>query len=141
MKHANRNGQAIVEFAMVLVLLLILLMGMAELSLVLYDQAVITNAAREGARAGVASPNIWMSEADIRTNIVAPAVENYCQGNMMGFPVAAPAVTVNKIPRGGDLVTLMVTVTYDYDWLVLPSFVTLANPLKLSATAQMRFEY
>lgn len=41
------------EFALVLPVLLLILFGIIEFGLVMFDQAVITNASREGARAGI----------------------------------------------------------------------------------------
>jgi len=49
----NERGASAVEFALVLPLLLILLFGIIEFSIILYDKAMITNASREGARAGI----------------------------------------------------------------------------------------
>ena len=50
----NRSrGVAAVEFALVMPVLLFLFIGMVEFGIMLFDQAVITNAAREGARWGV----------------------------------------------------------------------------------------
>ena len=51
-KINNQNGAALVEFAIVLPVLLMLIFEMIEFSLLLYDKAMITNASREGARAG-----------------------------------------------------------------------------------------
>ena len=42
-----------VEFAIVLPLLLMLIFGMIEFSVMLYDKAMLTNATREGARFGI----------------------------------------------------------------------------------------
>ena len=54
MKRLKRQeGSNLVEFALVLPLLLILVMGIVEVGLAIYDKAVITNACREGARAGI----------------------------------------------------------------------------------------
>ena len=47
---ARQRGSELLEFALVLPLLLLLVFGIAEFSLVLFDKAVVTNAAREGAR-------------------------------------------------------------------------------------------
>ena len=49
----NQRGAAVVEFALILPILLLLLVGTIDASLALYDKAVITNASREGARAGI----------------------------------------------------------------------------------------
>ena len=46
----QRDGVAAVEFALVLPLLLLILFGIINFGTLMYDQAVITNAAREGAR-------------------------------------------------------------------------------------------
>ncbi|MDR7866091.1 MAG: pilus assembly protein [Sporomusaceae bacterium] len=47
----NRRGQAIVEFALVLPVFLLLLVGMMEFGLVLHDYVTVAEAARVGARA------------------------------------------------------------------------------------------
>ena len=49
-KINNQNGAALVEFAIVLPLLLILIFGIIEFGVMFYDKAMITNATREGAR-------------------------------------------------------------------------------------------
>ena len=51
----GNNGASAVEFAVVLPLL-VLPFGIIEFSLALYDKAMITNASREGARAGIGLP-------------------------------------------------------------------------------------
>ncbi len=47
------RGASAVEFALIAPLLFLLLFGIIEFGLLLYNQAVITNASREGARKGV----------------------------------------------------------------------------------------
>src|SRR5512136_1032685 len=47
------RGASAVEFALILPLLVILIFGIIEFSLALYDKAMITNASREGARSGI----------------------------------------------------------------------------------------
>ena len=49
----DQKGAVAVEFAFVLPLLVVLLVGIMEFGLILYNQQVITNACREGARAGI----------------------------------------------------------------------------------------
>src|SRR5512135_3923430 len=49
----QQNGASAVEFAMILPFLVVLLFGIIEFGLLLYDQQVITNASREGARAAI----------------------------------------------------------------------------------------
>jgi len=49
----DQNGATAVEFALILPLLVLLLFGIIEFGLILYNKQIITNAAREGARYGV----------------------------------------------------------------------------------------
>lgn len=135
MKFNNKNGTAIVEFAIVLPLLLILVFGVIEFSLLLYDKAVITNASREGARAGIVqAPRLTNAE-------ITAIVENYCKNYLITFG-ADKTITTTIIREGmefGD--DLTVTVVYKYGFLVLPSFITsLVNPINLSGATVMRME-
>jgi len=49
-KFLSEQGSAIVEFALILPILLLILFGIINFGILMYNQAVITNAAREGAR-------------------------------------------------------------------------------------------
>ena len=49
----NEKGGSLVEFAIITPLLFVILFGIFESGLLLYNKAVITNASREGARAGI----------------------------------------------------------------------------------------
>lgn len=46
----NENGQTLVEFALILPILLLLVMGIIQFGMILSGQIAVTNAAREGAR-------------------------------------------------------------------------------------------
>lgn len=52
-KRRRQGGTAVVEFALVLPILLLLLFGIVEMSLLQYDLLVIANASREAARSGI----------------------------------------------------------------------------------------
>ena len=49
----NQDGATIVEFAIIVPLLFLLIFGIIEFSLLLFNKHVITNSSREGARAGI----------------------------------------------------------------------------------------
>ena len=49
----NQKGTTVVEFAIILPLLLLLIFGIIEFGLFLFNRHVITNAVREAARAGI----------------------------------------------------------------------------------------
>ncbi|MBI5589802.1 MAG: pilus assembly protein [Deltaproteobacteria bacterium] len=125
-----------VEFAIVLPLLLMLVFGIIEFGLVLFDQAMITNASREGARAGIV-----FADPRITTEQISTVVQNYTAGNMITFGAAAnPTTTVTgACANSGDPLT--VNVSYPYSFLVLPNFVSsLSDTLNLSAQTIMRCE-
>jgi len=140
-KLKNQSGTAIVEFAIVLPLLFLILMGIIEFSLVLYDKAILTNASREGSRAGIVSQNPRLTDGEIRT-----IVKNYCKNFLITFGsdtledadiIISPA-SRDGLPFGSDLT---VTVNYRYDFLALPKFMTTAiGPINLGAQTVMKLE-
>lgn len=48
--YSNERGSAAIEFALILPIFLLVLFGIINYGILMYDQAVVTNAAREGAR-------------------------------------------------------------------------------------------
>ena len=81
-----QTGSNLVEFAIVLPLLLTLVFGIIDFSLALYDKAVITNAAREGARAGV----VFRSPQPTNDQIAVTAATNYCSTYLITFADVQP---------------------------------------------------
>jgi Flp pilus assembly protein TadG len=135
----RQKGAEIVEFALVLPLLLLILFGIMEFGIVFFDKAIITNASREGARAGVVSRSPVLSNDDITT-----IVNNYSVG-LVSFSssVASPVVTVTTTIAAEQFLT--VKVEYSYTFLVLGNLMSLfipsfSNPIVLSASTVMRYE-
>src|SRR5690606_3704871 len=71
-------GVAAVEFALVVPLLLVILFGIIDFSFMLYDKAMLTNAAREGARAGIV-----LRETRLTAGQVEAVAHDYCQTRMI----------------------------------------------------------
>ena len=109
-------GVAAVEFALVLPVLILILLGIIDFGLMMYDKAMITNAAREAARAGIVLSNPRPSGAQIQN-----VVTTYCGTNLLtlsGSSACAPVVT--NLDKGGSPCQsfadrLQVRVTYAYD--------------------------
>ncbi|WP_411720421.1 TadE/TadG family type IV pilus assembly protein [Mycetocola sp.] len=99
----SEDGAAAVEFALVLPVLLLLILGLIEFSLVFNSQISLTNAAREGAR-------VMAIQND-------PAVARAATIN--AAPSVNPAVTAGEITivpadcRAGDTVTVTIDYTAD----------------------------
>lgn len=133
----KQRGAAVVEFALILPILLALLVGGIDASLALYDKAVITNASREGARAGIVARNPKLTDAQIRQ-----VVTQYAQSALVSFGSnpAQPTVLIQKGSLGGDP-TLQVTVSYTFDGMGLGSlFQSLGKPWVLQASTVMVYE-
>jgi Flp pilus assembly protein TadG len=127
----------VVEFALILPILLGLLVGGIDLSLALYDKAVITNASREGARAGIVARNPQLSDMQIRQ-----VVNQYAQSALvnLGANPAAPTVVIQKGSLGGDP-TLQVTVSYTFQGIGLGNlFQSLGKPWVLQSSTVMVYE-
>lgn len=112
----GQRGAGAIEFAIVLPVLVLLLFGTIEFGLLLYNQQVITNASREGARAGIVSQS-----PRVTPQAIAGVVTSYCGGNLITFgddATAGPYVTATSTGTtfGDDLTVL---VKYNYDFLVL----------------------
>ncbi len=132
-----RKGTAAVEFAIVLPLLVILVFGIIEFSLLLYDKQVITNASREGARYGI----VFRAPDRITDAEIIQKVNEYCSNYLVTFGAAnTPTTDIARTGSGtGD--SLTVTVSYNYDFLVLPNFIqALAGVKALNAVTVMRME-
>lgn len=138
----SHRGQSLVEFGFVLPLLLILTFGIIEYGLLIYNQQVITNASREGARAGIVSgtPRVpyYTGAGSIKS-----VVEAYCLAHLVTFgaqnvpqTVVAPATYDSNAPFGTNL---SVTVTYQFSFLLMPSFVT-GTSGNLQAVTLMKYE-
>ncbi|UCF85082.1 MAG: pilus assembly protein [Desulfobacteraceae bacterium] len=143
----SREGAAAVEFAIILPVLIILVFGIIEFSVILFDKAMITNASREGARAGIvyrydynAGQEDPLDETEIENIVIA-----YCQSHLisLGGTSTLDRSDIDSVcgtNASGDPI-LTVTVRYQYQFLVLPNFITtLTGNINLTAQTVMRTE-
>lgn len=137
--HKNEKGAAVIEFALVLPLLLLLVFGIIEFGIILFDKAVLTNASREGARAGIVSQSPRVDETEIRT-----IVEAYCANHLITFGASPVPVTVTAPPPSATPIfgdDLRVTASYSYDFLLVPDFIPgIPQTLTLEAVSVMKYE-
>ncbi len=152
-ENNNEKGAAAVEFAMILPLLLIILFVIMEFSIILYDKAVITNASREGARAGIV-----MGTPRPTQGAIISAVDDYWAHNLISFgtSTAGPTTTVTVIATpGGPAASggcassgqiLNVNVSYVYTFLAVPNLMGviggggMSGGLTLTGHSAMRCE-
>jgi Flp pilus assembly protein TadG len=120
----HNRGQSLIEFALVIPILLILMVGIMEFSRAWMTKNILTGAAREGARVaavggnGVAAANLVLNSANITT------------------------ASVNVTPPGSPYGPVSVTVTYNFP-VSVPGFLPgwSATTILLQSSTTMRQEF
>ena len=137
----GEEAAQLVEFALVLPMLLLVVLGIAEFGFIFQRYEVVTNAAREGARMAVL-PGYSTADVDARVRV-------YVKEGRVPTTTTNPAVAVIDvtIPVGGGLAPInakRVTVTYTHSYNFLPKlaawFGTSYTTVPLKAVAEMRKE-
>lgn len=134
MKQLNERGVVAAEFALLLPVFLLILFGIIEFGMMMYGREIVTNAAREGARAGIVQGPPKRTGGDITT-----IANNYLTGT--GINLADVTFT----PTGEGLASpnmLTVTAVYNYNFLIpyIPTVVGIPNPLVITTQVVMRHE-
>jgi len=158
-RDKQQKGATLVEFAIILPLLILLLFAIIEFSLLMYNQAMVTNSAREGARYGVvwapsyasfavANPDFDVSENPYRISKeeVRQHVKSWLKNNLISFRFSEEDIIVD--PDDPDEVCfgefsgeegdgyLSVRVKYDYSFFIVPLSI-----ITLSSESRMKCEY
>jgi Flp pilus assembly protein TadG len=136
----RERGAATVEFAIVAIVLFLFVFGIIEFGLLMFDKHILTNASREGARAGVVMRANRLSDAEIQNT-----VRRYAQGHMVSFRASStlvfdPPISPVESSRVGNLfgTDLVVTVTYPYNFMFLSGIGL--GPINLTAETRMKME-
>ena len=142
--RSRQRGAELVEFAITALLLFVLLFGIIEFSVALFDKATITNAGREGARTGILfRPD--QRDLDAEDAAIREAINNYAADYLisLGGP-AEMEIDIERTQNGGSFGVgdeLTVTVTYPYQFLIIPGFIAgMGGGINLSSTIVMRAE-
>jgi len=124
----NEKGQSLVEFAILLPVLLLLLMGILEFGLMLNSYLTINNSAREGARLGIVAGS----------NIEIKQLINNISPNLDSKYVVINVTPLEGSRKSGD--TLKVEVIYNYQVIIPIISNILGNVVVLKAQTSMRIE-
>jgi len=130
MEKQGQRGAAAVEFAIVLPLLALILFGIIEFGLLFYNKQVLTNASREGARAGISR----VTESRIEEIVVT-----YCSSRLIRFGTGVDPYATISGAMGSYGQDLTVTVNYNYTFLV-PDLFGFGPSMLLTAETVMRME-
>ena len=131
-----QDGAALIEFAIVLPLMLLVLFGMIDFGLLFQRYQVVTNAAREGARIAVL-PSYGDDDVEAR-------VTQFLTAAGLTEPLLSPSTPVRTCEDPGINV-VSVTVEYPYSYSAIGTFVSYFGGAVFSrnsvkATALMRSE-
>jgi len=127
MKLRDEKGSTVVESAVIFTVFLLMLFGITDFGLALYRQEVLTNATREGARAGIVS-----ASPPVGTGQIQAVVTNYLTA--AGWNAGLANVTVAG--AGGVFGSnLTVIATYPTSFIVLSALVP-GLPATKTLTAQ-----
>ena len=145
-RKSGQKGQALVETTFMLLAVLLLLMGIIEFGFLFYTYVRVSNAAREGARAG----SLWLMHAHYDT-----LCEQVKQSVWSEVPAIKSSGSVTITLTNGDVdcsnspttqtgEPITVTATYDYPLPIVSALPIIGDiipsPFPVSRTAVMRFQ-
>jgi Flp pilus assembly protein TadG len=124
------RGTAFIEFALVLVILIPLAIGIIDASVAILNKTLLTNASREGARAAIRYSS--QSQED-RLQLARDRALSYVSTGLITFSIAqnVPQASANL-----NLTTQQLTVSVTYSYTGLMFF----NSMPLSGTTVMKWE-
>jgi len=133
----GEKGQALVEFALLVPIFLILLFAIVDFGMGFHSWITVTNSAREGARLGAVQGTTLQIETRVRDT-----------ATLINEDTNMTVTVTNAADNGGDPgESVVVQVDYDYDLITplasLVAFLTgdiIGPTLELSSTAEMRLE-
>jgi Flp pilus assembly protein TadG len=130
----RRRGQALVEFALIVPLLLLLVLGVVEFSRAWQVYQTITDAARDGARTAVlARPSITMDTVVAASNHIMYAAR---------LDTAAAIKTVTGFQVAGGQSTMTISYPYTFRWVSgLMGWTGAQTAFTMNATITFRNEY
>jgi Flp pilus assembly protein TadG len=137
----EQRGAVAVEFALILPLMLMLILGIIEFGIGYHSWDTTQNAVREGARLAAVDPSETNIEQRVRgtssfLNQSQLVVDIECSPPGGGAFAACPAAVDWD---EGDIVRIKAT--YAYDWITpLPGFVGLGANMTMTSQAEARFE-
>jgi Flp pilus assembly protein TadG len=139
-RRRNERGASAVEFALVLPIMLMLVLGIIDFGLMIHEKTMLANAAREGARNGAISRNEAVIRQTVAGSLVGPA---QTQATVTVTCVKANGTACagsfdTQVEPGGKVV---VTVEDTYEWITpISRLVGLGTGVDLEKTVEMRVE-
>jgi Flp pilus assembly protein TadG len=140
-EHGEESGAEMVEFAFVVILLIMLLYGIVTYGLILAAQATVTQAAADGARSGIVAPSTAVATAEAQASQdLGWMGKGACNETSV---VTTCTASQDHCKSNSANTCLTVTVTYHYNQsplfpelpglnIVTPSSISSTNVLQVS---------
>ena len=145
MRHRN-GGQALVEFALVLPVFLLIIMGIVDAGRLIYTYNTVANASRDGARVAIVnqstdgtdtcdttSASAWSTGCAIQSAIALGLTDSDVDVEYRDPTDSGPCTT----PLIGCIAAVTVTATYQ---ALTPIIGQILGPIDVSATTKMPIE-
>ena len=130
-------GTTVVEFAVIATILFAFVFGIIEFGILMYDNHVLTNASREGARFGI----VMRAPQRVMNSAIIQRVKDYSENHMVSFGPSSQLVINVEPGEASRTVTgtpMTVTVEYPFEFAVLSGLGV--KPVKLTAKTIMKME-
>ncbi len=105
-KHRKDKGQAMVEFALVILIIVFIIIGTVDFARAFFTWASMANAAREGARYGIIHPSRWTSADYPDPN----NIEYRARDMLSGLGATTPTIEIHCYDQWGQ------AHEYERDW-------------------------
>lgn len=156
-REAQSRGQSLVEFALVLPVLLVILLGVVDLGRAIYYYNTLSNLAREGARAGIVlrtaaewdlpgnlpgtgPPPIVATYSDIRPYVGTNTMVGKIAAKAVVFDLSKTTVRIEAMGKENfQALPLTVTVQYPFE-LLYANWIASSPTITLTAQSTMRIE-
>jgi len=133
---AVRRGQTLVEFALILPIFLLILLGLFDLGRAIYAYSTISNASREAARLGI----VDQVEAHLRQEALDASVSLAVDPSQVDVEFLSPSES-GPCNIAGSMYGCITVVTIDYSFgAATPGVAALVGDITLTATTHTPVE-
>ena len=138
-RKRGQEGQALVETTFMILAVLLLLMGIIEFGFLFFAYVRVSNATREGARAG----SLWLMTTG-GTDSLTERVQTAVQAEFAAIENDDVVIVTENMadPQAGDTIT--VTTTYNYPLPIVSALPiirdVISSPFPVSRRVVMRFQ-
>lgn len=154
-RGSNQRGQAVIELALTLPLLLVVIFGIIDFGFMFQRYESVTNAAREGARLGVLTSSAGYTAAEAQTRALTYLQSSGLNGtiracgtaiakNSMCAQMTTQTVTIagSTPPKTVDQVTMIVEYDHEYSFVgpIMNLFGSGMGSIRLRSASTMRKE-